>query len=132
MGQASRPRRGSLQYWPRKRAEKILPSVNWKGIEKANSDKKLLGFIGYKVGMKSLFVRDNTNNSMTKGKRITLPGTIIECPPLKIYSIRFYKNSQVVSDVVSEGDAIEVKLTEIDKMGRYNLSRKEVLQGKKK
>ncbi|PIN94614.1 50S ribosomal protein L3 [Candidatus Pacearchaeota archaeon CG10_big_fil_rev_8_21_14_0_10_30_48] len=101
MGKASRPRRGSLQYWPRKRAEKILPSVNWNGITQANSDKKLLGFIGYKVGMKSLFVKDNTNESMTKGKRITIPITILECPPLKILSIRFYKNKKVASEILS-------------------------------
>ena len=36
------PRKGSLQFWPRKRANKFLPSVNWKAI---NSDKKLKGFI---------------------------------------------------------------------------------------
>jgi len=101
MGKASRPRRGSLQYWPRKRAEKILPSVNWNGITQANSDKKLLGFIGYKVGMKSLFVKDNTNESMTKGKRITIPITILECPPLKILSVRFYKNKKVASEILS-------------------------------
>ena len=94
MGSTSRPRKGSLQYWPRKRAARILPSLNWKGISKENKDKKILGFIGYKVGMKSSFVKDNTEDSMTKGKRIVIPSTIIECPPMKIYSIRFYKNKK--------------------------------------
>jgi len=101
MGSASRPRRGSLQFWPRKRADKVLPSVNWNGISLANSDKKLLGFIGYKVGMKSVFVRDNTSDSMTKGKRIVVPATVVECPPMKILSVRFYNNKNVVSDVLS-------------------------------
>ena len=36
-----RPRFGSLQFWPRKRARKYLPSVNWKPI---NSE-GILGFI---------------------------------------------------------------------------------------
>ena len=54
------PRKGSLQYWPRKRAEKILPSANWKAI---NSDKKLKGFIGYKAGMVSLEIKDNTEQA---------------------------------------------------------------------
>ena len=90
-----------MQYWPRKRALNILPSVNWDGIIKANSDKKLLGFIGYKVGMKSLYVKDNTPDSMTKNKRIIIPVTIIECPPMKILSIRFYKNKKVISDILS-------------------------------
>jgi large subunit ribosomal protein L3 len=93
------PRKGSLQYWPRKRAAKILPSANWKAI---NSDKKLKGFIGYKAGMVSLEIKDNTENSMTKGKNIIIPGTIIECPEMKIFSVRFYKNSIVAKDVLAE------------------------------
>jgi hypothetical protein len=26
------PRKGSLQFWPRKRVSKFLPSVNWKEL----------------------------------------------------------------------------------------------------
>ena len=44
------PRKGSLQYWPRKRASKFLPSVNWSAIK---SDSNLKGFICYKAGMAS-------------------------------------------------------------------------------
>ena len=93
------PRKGSLQYWPRKRAAKILPSANWKAI---HSDKKLKGFIGYKAGMISLEVRDETGNSMTKGKNIIIPGTIIECPEMRIFSVRFYKDGVVAKDVLAE------------------------------
>ncbi len=92
------PRKGSLQYWPRKRASKLLPSANWKAI---NSDKKLKGFIGYKAGMVSLELKDNSENSMTKGKKIIIPGTIIECPEMKIFSVRFYKNGVVGIDVLN-------------------------------
>ena len=53
MAKLSRPRRGSLQFWPRKRAQKLIPSVNWKIVSSKNSDKPILGFIGYKVGMAS-------------------------------------------------------------------------------
>ena len=109
MAKLSRPRRGSLQYYPRKRAKKLLPSVNWTAISEKNTDKKLLGFIGYKVGMSSAFVKDNTNDSMTKNKRVTIPSTIIECPPLKILSIRFYKNNKVIGEVVSSNLDKELK-----------------------
>ena len=37
------------------------------------------------------------------------------------------KRVEKVEDVVSEGDEIMVKLVEIDKMGRNNLSRKDAL-----
>ncbi|MEA3329403.1 MAG: 50S ribosomal protein L3 [Nanoarchaeota archaeon] len=109
MGAASRPRRGSLQYWPRKRAKKSLPSVNWNGIEKDNSGKKIFGIIGYKVGMKTAYIKDLTEDSMTQNKRITVPVTIIECPGMKIFSVRFYKNGVVKDEVISQLIDKEVK-----------------------
>ncbi|MEM3112827.1 MAG: 50S ribosomal protein L3 [Candidatus Pacearchaeota archaeon] len=108
MAKLSRPRRGSLQYWPRKKASKILPSVNWSGIALKNN-KNLLGFIGYKVGMVSVYVKDNTPDSMTKNKRIVIPATIIECPPIKIFSVRFFKNNKLITEVLSNNISKELK-----------------------
>lgn len=100
-------RKGSLQFYPRVRAKKILPRVSWKAISK--KDIGLLGFIGYKVGMRSAYVRDNTPNSHTKGQRITIPTTIIECPTLKIFSVRFYKNNKLIGEVVNNEVDKELK-----------------------
>jgi large subunit ribosomal protein L3 len=102
MSQRSRPRYGSLQFWPRKRAKKFLPSVNWKPVlEKQGADSEgILGFIGYKVGMASAIVKDNTEKSMTKGKRKAVPVTILEVPGMGIYSVRFYKQGVVSKEVV--------------------------------
>ena len=102
------PRKGSLQFWPRKRARKALPSVNWNAIN-SNFIKNIKGFIGYKAGMASAYVKDNTPNSMTKGKKITIPITIIECPPIKILSVRFYKNSRVIKEILAESLDKELK-----------------------
>jgi len=107
MAALNAPRRGSLQYWPRKRARKILPSVNWKAIK--SDSKKLKGFICYKVGMASAYVKDNTPDSMTKGKKIVVPITLIECPSLRIFSIRFYKNGKVAKEVLAENLEKELK-----------------------
>ena len=93
------PRKGSLQFWPRKRVNKFLPRVNWNAID---SKEGLKGFICYKAGMKSACVKDNTSNSMTKGKTISIPITILECPPLKIFSIRFYKKGKVMGEILAE------------------------------
>lgn len=93
------PRKGSLQYWPRKRIYKFLPSVNWNVV---SSSKTLKGFIGYKAGMASVSVKDLTPNSMTKDKKIAIPATIIECPPARILSARFYKNKQVMTEILAE------------------------------
>ncbi len=79
-----RPRKGSLQYWPRKKAKKIYPNIkSWKEIK----ENKLLGFIGYKVGMTHLhYIPQNPN---IKEKIETFcPATILECPPLKPLSLR--------------------------------------------
>lgn len=100
------PRKGSLQFWPRKRANKLLPSVNWNAI---NSGKNLKGFICYKAGMASAYVKDNTEYSLTKGKNIVVPITILECPPMKIFSIRFYKNGKVANEILVESLDKELK-----------------------
>ena len=102
MPSKSRPRYGSMRFWPRKRSAKILPGVNWEAIK--TDEKGLKGFIGYKVGMISVLVKDNTPDSITKGKKITLPATIIECPELKIFSVRAYKNGIVVKDIIVSND----------------------------
>ena len=82
------PRKGSLQFWPRKRAKKFLPRVNWNAID---SSKNLKGFICYKAGMASAIVKDNTPESMTKGKKISIPVTILECPQIKIFCVIMFE-----------------------------------------
>ena len=100
MAKLSRPRFGSLQFWPRKRAEKEIHSVNWKEIKAEG----IQGFIGYKVGMTTAAVKDMTDKSMTGQKKIFLPVTILEVPPMKIYSVRFYKFGKVLKDIVVSND----------------------------
>jgi large subunit ribosomal protein L3 len=109
MGSLHRPRHGSLQFWPRKRAEKQVPSVNWKRIEEQSTGKTLLGTIAYKAGMCSVIAKDNTMHSLTKGKTIVIPATILECPPVKIFGIRFYKAGKVAFDILSPNLDKELK-----------------------
>ena len=104
MSKSSRPRSGSLQFYPRKRASKILPSVNWNPISSQIKEQGLLGFIVYKVGMATAIVKDNTEKSMTKNKRITIPVTILEAPNMKIFSVRFYKNKKPITDLIISND----------------------------
>ncbi len=97
------PRKGSLQFWPRKRAKKFLPRVNWNHINsKLSSEAKgLSGFICYKAGMKSAYLTDNTEKSMTAGRKMTIPCTILSCPHMKILSVRFYKDQLPISDILN-------------------------------
>ena len=59
--------------------------------------------------MVSGFVKDSTADSMTKGKNIIIPMTALECPPIKIFSVRFYKNNKVVSEILAESLEKELK-----------------------
>lgn len=109
MGKIHKPRASSLQFWPRKRTSKILPRVNWKPLEKIHSDKKLLGFIAYKVANARILANDLTPESMTKGKQIIVPTTILEVPPLKVLSIRLYKDHQIFTEFTAENLDKELK-----------------------
>lgn len=92
------PRHGSMQFWPRVKAKKSHARVSsWSG-----DNQSLLGFAGYKVGMTHLMLIDNRATTKTKGKEIFCPATIIECPPLKAASIRFYQNSKALSQITAQ------------------------------
>ncbi len=106
-------RSGSLQFYPRVRAAKVIPSVNWKPLSKDGVG--FMGFVGYKVGMTSVWAKDDTENSMTKNKRIAVPATIIECPAMRIYSVRFYKGGKVMKDVVVSNDKVLKKSVKVSK-----------------
>lgn len=64
----------------------------------------LVGFVSYKVGMATAFVRDKTEKSMTTNKKIAMPVTILEVPPMKMFSVRFYKHGIVMKEVVVSTD----------------------------
>jgi large subunit ribosomal protein L3 len=92
------PRHGSMQFWPRVKSKRAHARVRtWNNLGKG-----ALGFAGYKVGMTHVMVTDNKATSKTKGETISWPVTILECPPLKVASIRFYKNSPYGSKAVSQ------------------------------
>jgi len=80
------------------RAKKAIPRTNWTNIKSGLN--QILGFITYKVGMGSAIVKDNTDKSMTAGKNITIPITILEVPSMKIFAVRFYNKGLPVKDFI--------------------------------
>lgn len=105
MGKKIAPRHGSLQYWPHKRAKRPYTRVRSYAEFK---EPKILGFAGYKAGMTHIMLTDNSPNSLTKGNDISCPVTVIECPPLKVASVRFYKKN--LSKVVLATEILSDKL----------------------
>ncbi|MCS7134651.1 MAG: 50S ribosomal protein L3 [Candidatus Pacearchaeota archaeon] len=128
MGKIHKPRAGSLQFWPRKRAKKILPRVNWIPLEEKYNG--LLGFIAYKASMLRVLAIDMTPDSMSKNKQVVIPVTALEVPPMKIFSVRFYKktpnNYKVVTEVLSDSIEKEMKRkVKIPKQKKHTLDEME-------
>ncbi len=97
-----------MQVWPRKRAKRPYARVRSWSAPKAGPG--LLGFAGYKAGMTHVMAVDTGKNSPTKGELIAIPVTVLECPPLKLYSVRAYVTDaygkHVKTEVVLETDAL--------------------------
>ncbi len=104
MAKLSKPREGSLQFWPRSRSDKFIPSVNWSAVKFDVKNEGVLGFIAYKVGMATAIVKDMSDKSMTQNKKIAIPVTILEAPNMKIYAVRFYNKGIAVKDVIVSND----------------------------
>ena len=104
MASRSTRKRGSKAFWPRVRAQKQTAVVNsWdpKGLQK---EATFLGFPGYKVGMTSMGIIDNFSHTITKGQEISTAATVVECPAIKVMSMRLfgydeYGNKQVVKEI---------------------------------
>lgn len=99
MGKRLNPRHGSMQFWPRVRAKKQYARVRHLPTVK---DAKPLVFAGYKVGMTHVVVTDNDKHSITRGEKVVYPVTVVECPSLKIASVRLYNLSGYGSKIAKE------------------------------
>lgn len=100
MGHASKPKRGSRAYSPRKRAKSINGRIrSWPEI---NGPARLQGFAGYKAGMTHVIVVDPRPKSTTSGQEIQVPVTVIEVPPMKVAAIRVYRDSPYGLQCVTE------------------------------
>jgi len=99
MPNIKRPRRGSLAFYPRKRARRIYPALStYPGTEKP----KLLDFAGYKAGMAQAILTDNRKESPTFGQEISVPITILDCPSFKVVGLRSYKSTKKGLQVLNE------------------------------
>jgi len=108
------PRKSSLGFRPRKRANSQNARVrNW-----PNSSELIpLGFAGYKAGMTHVIVKDPSKIKSRAGKPLSLPVTIVECPPMKVIGFRGFRKDLYGLDCAAQRWADN--LAKIDK----NLSR---------
>ncbi len=85
-----KPRAGSLAFYPRVRAKRIYPTIS----TYPETDKpKVLAFAGYKTAMLHAILTDTRKESPSFGQEISVPVTVLDCPPLKAIGIRAYQNT---------------------------------------
>ncbi len=88
----SRPRRGSMAFYPRVRARSIIPRIrSWPKLEL--KEPKLLAFAGYKVGMLHVVMIEDRVGSPLYGREVVKAATVIETPPLLIVGLRAYEKT---------------------------------------
>ncbi|MBS7655610.1 50S ribosomal protein L3 [Candidatus Bathyarchaeota archaeon] len=96
----SSPRRGSLAFTPRVRASSWIGKIKyWPKISGAPTP---LAFAGYKAGMTHIIAIDNVKGSLTYGKEISIPVTIIEAPPMLVAGVRVYEKASKGLKTLSE------------------------------
>jgi large subunit ribosomal protein L3 len=85
------PKRGSLAYLPRGRAASLVGRIRyWPPVEEKPT---ILAFFGVKAGMTHVLATDNRKGSMTFGKEVVIPATVIETPPVTVVGVRAYTES---------------------------------------
>ncbi len=112
-------RKGSMEFWPHRRAKKQMPRVR---SHAKVAEPKFLGFVAFKVGMTHV-TKVEENEGPSKGTEISRPVTIIEVPKVSIYGIRFYKNGYAYREIAGEVyDANSAKHVGIEKTKNTDVS----------
>ena len=129
MTHKSSPRRGSLAFYPRKRAKRELATfktVPGLAVEQA----KPLNFLGYKAGMTHVLGKDIHERGKTFGQDIVVPCTIVECPPLVVFGVRAYAKKQTALQPLGDVFAQKTEKELLKRIKRFRKkSRKEKKQG---
>ena len=71
--------------------------------------------------MATAIVKDSTPKSMTLGKKMAVPVTFLEMPPMRIYSVRFYKDGKVMTEVIVSNDRELKRVVKVAKNPSKNL-----------
>jgi len=105
MPQPSRPRKGSLGYGPRTRADREVPRIrSWPDDDGAPA---LQGFAGYKAGMTHVVMVNDEANSPREGMETSVPVTVVETPPMYAVALRAYEQTPYGKKPVEEVWATE-------------------------
>ncbi|MCX6798943.1 MAG: 50S ribosomal protein L3 [Candidatus Diapherotrites archaeon] len=112
MVRISRHRRGSLAFYPRKKAARETPAFRAfvRPAQKEGEPAHPLNFLAYKVGMTHVIGRDAHEKGISFGQEVSAPVTILEAPPLRVFGARAYAKTEAgrygtvpLGDVFAQG-----------------------------
>ncbi|MDE1874097.1 MAG: 50S ribosomal protein L3 [Candidatus Micrarchaeota archaeon] len=90
--------RGSLEFWPHRRAQRLLPRVrNWPD----SKEPAALSLLAFKAGMTHIGIMDDSL-SPTKGQEIMRAATVVVLPKIFVYGIRFYGKKYLYKQPIDE------------------------------
>ncbi len=89
MADKHRPRRGSMAFSPRKRANRQHGRVkSWPATD--SDEIRVQGFAGWKAGMTHILMRDLNPYSPSAGAELRTAVTVVEVPPIRVLAVRGY------------------------------------------
>ncbi|OYT26072.1 MAG: 50S ribosomal protein L3 [Thermoprotei archaeon ex4572_64] len=106
-----RPRRGSMAFYPRKRASSIVAKFRtW--VDLRIGKPIPLGFAAYKAGMAHVVMIDDRPTSPFYGKEVVKAVTILDAPPLRVLGFRAYTFDPWRVALLSIGEVWSSKIPE--------------------
>lgn len=102
----SAPRRGSLAYRPRGRANRVVPRIrNWPAVD---SDKPtLLGFPAFKAGTLHAITIDDRERTPNSGKPLFNASTVLALPQTEVKGVRLYGRENGAEKTLTEAWTLE-------------------------
>ncbi|RJU91124.1 MAG: 50S ribosomal protein L3 [Candidatus Poseidoniales archaeon] len=118
MAKRNHPRRGSMAFSPRKRANRPFGHVkSWPTTDA--SEVRVQGFAGWKAGMTHILARDMNPRSTSAGQETRIPVTVVECPKMRILGVRGYEmtpyGKQAKGEVWADAEKIAEAFSELFK-----------------
>ena len=116
MAKRNHPRRGSMAFSPRKRANRPFGHVkSWPTSDA--SEVRMQGFAGWKAGMTHVLARDLNPRSTSAGQEIRVPVTVVEVPKMRILGVRGYRmtpyGKQAAGEVWVDAESLTESFPEI-------------------
>ena len=112
MGDRHRPKKGSMGFGPRKRANRPYGRV--KSWPETDSDEvRVQGFAGWKAGMTHVMMRDLNPGSPSAGAEVRKAVTVVEVPPMRVLAVRGYKMTPYGKQTAGEAWASADKLSDV-------------------